>query len=392
MNGRTDFPRFETRCQLPDTPRGGAHPDPHGALGYPIYQTATFAHRGLDDPGDFDYTRMQNHTRERLEQAVRALEGGVDALAFTSGMAAVSAVMELFEPGDHLIVDDDLYGGSARLFNTINRKNGLVFTAVNCAEDDLAPHIGPRTRAVFLETPTNPMMRVTDLERLAAVTRRRGLTLIVDNTFLSPYLQNPLALGADIVIHSGTKYLGGHNDTICGLAVTASETLAARLRHILKTTGAGLSPFDSWLILRGLKTLAVRMDRAQENALVLARFLKERRQVTRVIYPGLPEHPGHAIMKKQARGFGAMLVFETANRDLARAVLERVRVIRFAESLGGTETLITYPVTQTHADVPPDQLARNGVTDRLLRLSVGIEHVADLQADLAAALEEGGRP
>ena len=375
---------FETLCQIPL----GKHSDPHGAISTPIYQSATFAHRSVAQPGDFDYSRVQNPTREQLEATVCALEGGADAIAFASGMAAIAALMELFQPGAHLIVDADLYGGTTRLFNAISVKNGLQFTSLDCSSEDIAPHINAATKAVFIETPTNPMMRVSDIARLAETAHAHGLLLIVDNTFLSPYLQNPLALGADIVVHSATKYLGGHNDTLGGLLVCRGAKVAEKLRFILKTTGAALAPFDSWLILRGIKTLPVRMQRAQENAHALAEFLHTLPQVSKVIYPGLPQHPGHALLQRQARGAGAMLAFETDTPQRARAALERVRVIRFAESLGGTETLITYPVTQTHADVPPAQLARCGVTDRLLRLSVGLEHAGDLQRDLKQALAD----
>ncbi|MBR6975967.1 MAG: aminotransferase class I/II-fold pyridoxal phosphate-dependent enzyme, partial [Ottowia sp.] len=321
---------FETLCQIPL----GKHSDPHGAISTPIYQSATFAHRSVAQPGDFDYSRVQNPTREQLEATVCALEGGAGSIAFASGMAAIAALMELFQPGAHLIVDADLYGGTTRLFNAISVKNGLQFTPLDCSSEDIAPHITQATKAVFIETPTNPMMRVSDIARLAEVAHAHGLLLIVDNTFLSPYLQNPLALGADIVVHSATKYLGGHNDTLGGLLVCRSAEIAEKLRFILKTTGAALAPFDSWLILRGIKTLPVRMQRAQENAHALAEFLHTLPQVARVIYPGLPQHPGHALLQRQARGAGAMLAFETDTPQRARAALERVRIIRFTESLG----------------------------------------------------------
>ena len=246
----------------------------------------------------------------------------------------------------------------------------------------MSQYITDKTKAIYIETPTNPMMNVTDIRKLAEFTKSRNLMLIVDNTFLSPYFQNPLELGADVVVHSGTKYLGGHNDTIAGFLVTNKEIISERLRFVIKTTGAGLSPFDSWLILRGIKTLALRMERAQENALALVDWLKEQKRVTKVIYPGLPEHPGYEIMKKQARGFGGMLTFEVDSREFALSVLNHVKLIQFAESLGGTESLITYPITQTHADVPPDKLAANGITDRILRMSVGIESKEDLVEEL----------
>ena len=365
---------IDTKCQQLDR----SLMDQWGAISFPIYQSATFAHGGLGQSTGFDYTRMQNPTRQQLESIVAYLENGKDAIAFSSGMAAVATVMELFKPGDHFIVDEDLYGGSIRLFNEISVKNGLTYTAVSLSSEDITPYIKENTKAVYLETPTNPMMNVTDIQKLSEVTKRNGLLLIVDNTFLSPYFQNPLDLGADIVVHSGTKFLGGHHDTIGGFVVVKDEVIDERLRFIFKTTGAGLSPFDSWLLLRGIRTLAVRMDRAQQNAIKLARFLKTNKHVTKVIYPGLPEHPGYEIMKKQARGFGAMLTFEVDSAEFAHAILNNVQLIYFAESLGGTETLITYPITQTHADVPKELLAKNGINDRVLRLSVGIEGIADL--------------
>ncbi|MBR1855621.1 MAG: PLP-dependent transferase [Oribacterium sp.] len=374
---------IETVCQLIDK----SIKDQWGALSFPIYQTATFAHRGLGESTGFDYTRMQNPTRQQLEYVVASLEHGIDALAFSSGMAAIAAVMELFSPGDHLIVDADLYGGSVRLFNEINKKNGLSFTTCDLNRDDFSSLFRENTRAVYLETPTNPMMNVTDISALAEEVHRRGSLLIVDNTFLSPYFQNPLSLGADIVVHSGTKFLGGHHDTIGGFAVVKDKELDDRLRFIYKTTGAGLSPFDSFLLLRGIRTLSVRMERAQENALKLAEFLKADSHVTKVIYPGLPEHPGYAIMKKQARGFGAMLTFEVKSEELVKHILKNLKLIYFAESLGGTETLITYPITQTHADVPPELLEKNGINKRLLRLSVGLEGAQDLIKDLDEAFK-----
>lgn len=365
---------IDTKCQQLDR----SLMDQFGAISFPIYQTATFAHPGLGQSTGYDYTRMQNPTRKQLESIVAYLENGKDAIAFSSGMAAIATIMELFKPGDHFIIDEDLYGGSIRLFNEISRKNGLEYTAVNLSRDNVRKYIKENTKAVYLETPTNPMMNVTDIEELASVTKEKGLLLIVDNTFLSPYFQNPLDLGADIVIHSGTKFLGGHHDTIGGFVVVKDENLDERLRYIFKTTGAGLSPFDSWLILRGIRTLGVRLDRAQENALKLAKYLSSSKHVTKVYYPGLEDHPGYEIMKKQARGFGAMLTFEVDSVEFAHSILNNVQLIYFAESLGGTETLITYPITQTHADVPKDVLAKNGITDRLLRLSVGLEGIGDL--------------
>lgn len=377
---------IETRCLHLE---GDDAENRYGAISFPIYQTATFAHRGVGESTGYDYTRLQNPTREQLEKIVASLEKGIDALAFSSGMAAIGAVMELFRPGDHLIVDADLYGGSIRLFRSISEKNGISVTGVDCSRDDVSRYITEKTKAVYIETPTNPMMNVTDIRKLSELTREKGLLLIVDNTFLSPYLQNPLELGADIVIHSGTKYLGGHNDTIAGFVVTNHEKISEQLRFVIKTTGAGLSPFDSWLIMRGIQTLAVRMDRARENAAALVEWLLQQKRVTRVLYPGLPSHPGYEIMKKQSRGFGAMITFDVDDREFALSLLRNVRLIRFAESLGGTETLLTYPVTQTHADVPAEELAGNGISDRTLRLSVGIESIQDLIGEFERVFQLG---
>uniref|UniRef100_UPI003FF0F360 trans-sulfuration enzyme family protein n=1 Tax=Roseburia sp. TaxID=2049040 RepID=UPI003FF0F360 len=350
----------------------------YGSISFPIYQTATYAHPGVGQSTGYDYSRLQNPTREQVGKVVASLENGVDALAFSSGMAAIATLMELFRPGDHIIADADLYGGSIRLFDNISEKNGISFTRIDFGTEDPEAYITENTKAIYFETPTNPMMNVTDIAKMSALAKKHGLLLLVDNTFLSPYFQNPLDLGADVVIHSGTKYLGGHNDTLAGFLVTAREDISEKLRFLIKTSGAGLAPFDSWLILRGIKTLAVRMEKAQQNAFLIAEWLLKQDAVTKVIYPGLPTHPGYEIMKKQSRGFGAMVTFEVKSEAFAKSILEKVRLIQFAESLGGVETLITYPVTQTHADVPKDILEKNGITTRVLRLSVGIEDGADL--------------
>lgn len=358
----------------------------YGSVSFPIYQTATYAHPGAGQSTGFDYSRLQNPTREQVEKVVCQLEGGIDAFALSSGMAAISLLMELFAPGDHIIADCDLYGGSIRLFDNVSSKNGISFTRVNCATENLETLITEKTRAIYIETPTNPMMNVTDIAATAALAKKHKLLLIVDNTFMSPYFQNPLELGADIVIHSGTKYLAGHNDTLAGFIVTNRADIQEKLRFLIKTTGAGLAPFDCWLLLRGIKTLAVRMEKAQENAVKIADWLKKQKAVIRVIYPGLKEHPGYKIMKKQARGFGAMLTFQTDTTERALSILSRVRLIQYAESLGGVESLITYPTTQTHADVPEEIRLKNGITPATLRLSVGIENADDLIADLQQAL------
>lgn len=377
---------IETRCiHLDLEEEAKLRDDVYGALSYPIFQSATFAHPSLGQTTGYDYTRQTNPTRSHLQKIVAKLEKGAGAVGFTSGMAAVTCLMELFSVGDHLIVEEDLYGGSVRLFDNFSKRHGISFTSLDIAHEEIEPYITDQTKAVFIESPTNPMMHVVDIENLARVCKAHDLLLIVDNTFLSPYLQNPLELGADIVIHSGTKYLGGHNDTIAGFLIAKDERLVERFAYIATSTGSSLSPFDSWMIERGIKTLSVRMDRACENAAVIANWLKEQEIVTDVYYPGFADHPGYGIMKKQARGFGAMVSFKVKNEEQAKSLLEEVRLIQFAESLGGVETLITYPLTQTHADVPEALRQKNGLDGRLLRLSVGIESKKDLIEDLENA-------
>ena len=380
---------IETKCLHLEETEG--YTVNYGAISYPIYQTATYAHEGVGKSTGYDYSRLQNPTREHLEKVVASLENGTDAFAFTSGMAGLSLLMELFKPGDHIIVDSDLYGGCIRLFRNVSEKNGIKFSNIDCCRENIENFITPETKAVYIEMPTNPMMNVTDIAAVSEIAKKHGLLLIVDNTFMSPYFQNPLDLGADIVVHSGTKYLGGHNDTLAGFLVTNKPDIGEKFAFLIKTTGAGLSPFDSFLILRGIKTLAVRMEKAQENALKIAEWLKLQKSVTRVIYPGLPEHQGYEIMKKQARGFGAMLTFQVESKKFALSILEKVRMIKFAESLGGVETLITYPTTQTHSDVPQEIREKNGITESTLRLSVGIENAEDLIYELEKVFQETER-
>lgn len=372
--------KIATRCLHLEETEGIT--ENYGAVSYPIYQTATYAHPAVGQSTGYDYSRLQNPTRERLEKIVASLEDGIDACALSSGMAAISLFFEIFEPGSHVIAETDLYGGSIRFFDNVSKKNGLEFSYVNCAEEEISQYIKSNTKAIYIETPTNPMMHVADISKIAALAKEHGLLFIVDNTFLSPYFQNPLTLGADVVIHSGTKFLGGHNDTLAGFVVTNREDISEKLRFLIKTTGAGLAPFDSWLILRGIKTLGIRMKQSEQNAMAIAQWLKEQSIVTKVIYPGLPEHPGYEIMKRQSRGFGSMITFYVDKKESALAILEKVKMIRFAESLGGVETLITYPSTQTHADVPEEVRRKNGITDCTLRLSVGIEDVEDLIQEL----------
>lgn len=359
----------------------------YGSVSFPIYQTATYAHPAVGQSTGFDYSRLQNPTRAQVEKVVTQLEGGIDAFALSSGMAAISLLFEIFSPGDHLVIDSDLYGGAIRLFDHVTSKNGIEFSRANCSRDDVESLIKPNTKAIYIETPTNPMMNIADIASLAEIAKRHGILLIVDNTFLSPYFQNPLALGADVVVHSGTKFLAGHNDTLAGFIVTNRTDIQEKLRFLIKTTGAGLAPFDCWLVLRGIKTLALRMEAAQKNAIKIVDFLKKQSAVTKVIYPGLKEHPGYEIIKKQARGFGSMVTFNVTDEALAKKILGSVQLIQYAESLGGVETLITYPTTQTHADVPEELRLKNGITPATLRLSVGIENVDDLIADLEQALK-----
>jgi cystathionine gamma-synthase len=370
-------------------PRGAF--DATGAVATPIYQTATFAHEGLAEDGavstGYDYTRQQNPTREQLEKLVASLEEADDALAFASGMAAVRALMELFAPGDRILASGDLYGGTYRLFDQMLAPRGLQFSYGADTESLLALIARHEdAKAVFIETPTNPMMNVFDIVRIAEAVRNADTLLVVDNTFLTPYFQKPLTLGAHIVLHSGSKYLGGHNDTIAGLLAVRGAALAEQLRFVQKTTGGGLAPFDAFLMIRGIKTLALRLERAQANAQTIVQWLCAHPKVTTVRYPGIAEHEGYAVSKAQTSGFGAMISFYVTDAAVARQFLARVRLIRFAESLGGTETLVTYPMLQTHADIPEAERLEIGITDRLLRLSVGVESPADLIADLDRAL------
>ena len=378
---------IETRC-IHGLPSEGLT-DENRSISFPIYQTASFSHikTGHNNSG-FDYTRESNPTRQKVEEIVASLENADTAVAFTSGMAAISAVMELFEPNSEIICSEDLYGGVVRLHSIISSKNGIAVSY--CDTSDItktAATITSETKAIYIETPSNPMMKITDIRASADLAHKNGLLLIVDNTFLSPYFQNPLDLGADIVIHSGSKFLSGHNDTISGFVCTSNNVIANKIRLISKTTGAALSPFDSWLVMRGLKTLAVRMERQQYNAVHISKFLKNHPKVDHVYYPGFPEYCGYALNKRQAGGSGSMISFTVDSADTAEKVLTKVKLITFAESLGGTESLITYPVLQTHPDVPLEIREHLGITDTLLRLSVGLENCTDIINDLKQALE-----
>ena len=356
-----------------------------GAISTPIYQSATFRHKGLNQSTGYDYSRSENPTREELEKTIARLEGGKAGFAFSTGMAAIDAVARLFSPKDHIIISEDLYGGTYRLFEQIYKKYGIETVYVDTTDiEKVEAAIRKNTKAIFIETPSNPMMRITDIEEITAIAKPSKILTIVDNTFLTPHFQRPLLLGADIVIHSGTKFLGGHNDTLSGLVV-ANEFIE-ELRFTQVSTGAVLSPFDSWLILRGIKTLAIRVEKQQENAIKISKWLSECKVIKEVYYPGLKNHRGYDILTKQATGFGSMISFNVSNKEIIEKVLRELKVIYFAESLGGVESLITYPYMQTHAAIPEDIRNRIGVTDTLLRLSVGIENIEDLIEDLDRAL------
>ena len=380
--------KIETRCIHGDL--ATSLPDENRAISFPIYQTASFSHvkPGHNESG-FDYSRESNPTRQRLEEIVSSLEGAAETTAFSSGMAAISACFELFSPGDRVICSEDLYGGVIRLHNLISVKNGLHIDYVDTTDlSAISAAIRPETKAIYVETPGNPMMEITDLRGCGKIAHEHELLLIVDNTFLSPYFQTPLALGADIVVHSGSKFLSGHNVTIAGFASAKNQEIADKIRLISKTTGGVLSPFDSWLVMRGIKTLAVRMERQQENAEKVVEWLLEQPQVSKVFYPGLKDHPGYDINAGQTRGTGSMISFRVNSADTALRMLQKIKVVTFAESLGGTESLLTYPALQTHPDVPCEVRERLGITDTLLRLSVGIENADDIISDLKQALED----
>lgn len=366
----------------------GQEPDPTtGAIIVPIYQTSTFVQEELGKHKGYEYARTSNPTRVALEKNLARLEGGQFGFAFASGMAAINSLMTLLKAGDHVVAGHDLYGGTFRLFERVLRDFGLNFSYADTTRlDEVEKAIRPNTRLVYIETPTNPIMQITDIRAVANLSRQRGILLAVDNTFMSPYLQRPLDLGADFVVHSTTKYLNGHSDGVGGAVILNDAAMAERLKFIQNAAGAILGPFDSWLVLRGVKTLALRMERHSQNGLAIARYLERHPKVRQIHYPGLSSHPQHELAKKQMRGFGGMLSFETGSLENAKAVLKSVRVCSLAESLGGVETLISHPATMTHASVPLDQRQRLGITDGLVRISAGIEDIEDLIADLDRAL------
>jgi cystathionine gamma-synthase len=359
-----------------------------GAISTPIYQSSTFRHPGLGQSTGYDYGRVVNPTRSELERTAALIEHGKYGLAFATGMGAISSLVKIFKPGDHFIVSEDLYGGTYRLFNDYYRPYGYSFSWIDTSDPArTAEALRPETRALFIETPSNPMMKVTDIRACADLIHRRGGLLIVDNTFLSPWFQNPLDLGADAVVHSGTKYLAGHNDTLSGFIIHSDEALEEPLRNIQKSEGASLAPFDAWLVLRGIKTLAVRMERHEKNAFPAAQWLRRHPRVEKVFYPGFEDHPQYELSKSQSRGSGGMISFYVKNPADVAVILKSLDLILFAESLGGVESLITYPLVQTHGAIPEAMRLSAGVNEKLLRLSVGLENVNDIIGDLDKAFK-----
>lgn len=366
----------------------GQPPDPTtGAVAVPIYQTSTYVQHALGEPAEFEYARVQNPTRFALEANVASLEGGASGHAFASGMSAIACLMTLLKTGDHTVVSRNVYGGTYRFFTRLLEPYGLTFSWVDTTDlAQVEAALRPETKLVYLETPTNPVMDICDIAAIARLAHDRGALVAVDNTFLTPYLQRPLELGADFVLHSTTKYLNGHSDSIGGVLIPARAEHGEHFYFVQKSEGAILSPFDSFLTMRGIKTLPVRMARHEENAHLLVDYLVKHPKVQTVLWPGLPDHPGHEIQKRQASGFGAMISLEMGSFAAAKAMLDRVRLMAFAESLGGVETLISHPASMTHASVPPERRAELGLSDGMVRISVGIEDVDDLQEDLDQAL------
>lgn len=376
--------RFSTICI-----HAGQTPDPGtGAIITPIFQTSTYVQEELGRHKGYEYARTQNPTRAALEANLAAIEGGKAAYAFASGMAAIDAITTMLKAGDHVVVTDNTYGGTFRLFDKVLTRYQLEFSYVDTSQPDLVERaMRPNTRMLFVETPTNPVLRLTDIAKVAEIARRHTAKLVVDNTFASPVVQQPIALGADLVTHSTTKYLNGHSDSIGGVVIATRDEDVEWLRFIQNAAGAILSPFDSWLVLRGTKTLTLRMAQHNTNGLALAKFMATHPKIAKVIYPGLPSHPQHELAKKQMRGFGGMVSFDVGTFEAARRVCNRVKLMSLAESLGGVETLISHPATMTHASVPAETRKSIGITDSLVRISAGIEDVADLIDDLKQALD-----
>jgi cystathionine beta-lyase/cystathionine gamma-synthase len=367
----------------------GQEPDPlTGAVTVPIYPTSTYVQQGIGKHKGYEYSRVSNPTRTRLEENLAALEGGVAARVFASGMAAIHALVTLLKSGDHVVCGNDLYGGTPRLFNQVMTNFGLEFSYIDTSDArNVEGAIGQNTRMVYVETPTNPMMRLSDLAAISAICRRKKVLLVVDNTFMSPYFQQPLALGADLVLHSTTKFLNGHSDGLGGVIVCQHSEHAEQLAFLQKASGAILSPFECWLVLRGVKTLAARMEVHDRSGRIVADYLSRHPKVKGVFYPGLPDHPEHQLARRQMSGFGSMISFETGSRKNADRMLRKVRICSLGESLGGVETLISHPATMTHAGLGPKGRKAIGITDGLVRISVGIEDVDDILEDLNQALK-----
>jgi O-succinylhomoserine (thiol)-lyase len=376
--------QFETRCVHTGVDKDGAYL----SATTPIYPTSTFRWDDLKTNRGFDYTRSGNPTRRALEENLTALEGGVDCRATCTGMSAVAATMHLFQPGDHIITGHDIYGGSYRLFDSVYRQMGLNFSFVRMGDpDNIRKAITPKTKAVWIETPSNPLLNLVDIQAICSVAKERGLITLADNTFLSPYLQRPFEFGVDIVVHSTTKYLNGHSDVVGGCVITKDKEHAEKIGFIVNAMGLACSPFDAWLVLRGVKTLGPRMEAHQRGAMALATALDEHPQVEHVYYPGLSDHPQHALAKKQQRGFGAMLSIDVkGGRPAVEKILSKLKLFQLAESLGGVESLIEYPDTMSHASITEAARREAGITEKTLRISVGIEHPDDLIADFRQAL------
>lgn len=371
-----------------DCIHAGQEPDPTtGAVATPIYQTSTYVQQGIGEHKGYEYARTQNPTRRALEKNLAALEGGTDAYCYASGMAAIQAVLTLVKAGQRVVVSDNVYGGTHRLFTKVLAQYGVEFAFLEASDASAFDAKAGEFSMLWIETPTNPLMKVCDIAALAQVARRRGALLAVDNTFMSPFFQRPLALGADIVVHSTTKFLNGHSDSVGGVAVVKDVAHAQWLQYVQNAVGAILSPFDSWLVLRGTKTLALRMPRHEENGRKVAAFLREQKKVRRVYWPGFSDHPGHDVHKRQASGFGSMISFELGSLEAAKRFLKTVRLCSLGESLGGVETLISHPATMTHAGYTQAERDALGIGDGLVRISVGCEDAEDLIADLSRALE-----
>jgi len=372
-----------------DAIHAGQIPDPAtGAVITPIYQTSTYAQEELGKHKGFEYGRTHNFTRQALENNIAVLEKGKYAIAFSSGLAAEHSILSLLKAGDHVIVTDNVYGGTYRLFELVMKDYGLEFSWVDFNDlQNIEKAKKSNTKMVFMETPTNPMLNLIDLRAASEICRKHGLISVVDNTFMSPYLQNPLDLGCDIVIHSSTKYINGHSDIIGGIVITNKEEIHTRIRYIQNAVGAVPSPFDCWLILRSTKTLAVRMERHNQNAVALAEHLTKMNKVKKVFYPGLKEHPQHELAKKQMKGFGGMVSIELGDSELTQSFLKKLKIFTLAESLGGVESLVCHPASMTHASLPKEKRETFGITDSLVRLSVGIEDIEDLVEDIENALK-----